>query len=163
MVQSTHTDIDRHGDRRERVAIHCEATGFDLEAARPLAFAAIRIRGPRILTGSALLLHPGSDSGLGEAGDRLHAFIGDRPLVGYYLDFSIAMAERLTGRPLMQERVEVSGLYYDRKIRNAVKHAVDLRLDSMIRDLDLPVRPEGAIGTALAVAMAWLRLTQEGR
>ena len=82
--------------------------------------------------------------------------------MGYYLDFSVAMAERLTGRPLAQERVEVSGLYYDRKIRNAVKHAVDLRLDSMIRDLDLPVRAEGAVGTALAVAMAWVRLTQEG-
>lgn len=160
MVQSAHTD--RHTDRRERVAIHCEATSFDPEAARPLAFAAIRIRGPRILAGSALLLHPGSDTGLAEAGDRLHAFIGDRPLVGYYLDFSVAMAERLTGRPQPNERVEVSGLYYDRKIRSAVKHAVDLRLDSMIRDLDLPVRPEGALGTALAVAMAWLRLTQEG-
>ncbi len=166
MVQSAHSGPDRHGDhhgdRRERVALHCEATSFDPEAARPLAFAAIRIRGPRILAGSALLLHPGSDSGVAEAGDRLQAFIGDRPLVGYYLDFSVAMAERLTGRPLAQERVEVSGLYYDRKIRNAVKHAVDLRLDSMIRDLDLPVRAEGAVGTALAVAMAWVRLTQEG-
>lgn len=150
-------------DRRERVAIHCEATGFDPEAARPLTFAAIRIRGPRILAGSALRLYPGSDTGMAEAGDRLHAFIGDRPLIGYYLDFSIAMAERLTGRPLSDERVEVSGLYYDRKIRSASKQAVDLRLDSLIRDLDLPVQPDGAFGIALAAAMAWLRLTQDGR
>ena len=90
MAHSDHT----HADRRERVAIHCEATGFDQEAARPLSFAAIRIRGPRILAGSALRLYPGSDTGMAEAGDRLHAFIGDRPLIGYYLDFSVAMAER---------------------------------------------------------------------
>lgn len=154
-----------HGDtdRRERVAIHCEATSFDPEAATPLAFAAIRIRGPRILTGSALLLHPGSDTGLAEAGNRLRAFIGDRPLVGYYLDFSITMAERLTGRPLSDERTEVSSLYYARKIRSMTKQAVDLRLDSMIHDLDLPVRPDGAFGIALTVAMAWLRLTQDVR
>jgi DNA polymerase-3 subunit epsilon len=154
-----------HGDtdRRERVAIHCEATSFDPEAATPLAFAAIRIRGPRILTGSALLLHPGSDTGLAEAGDLLHAFIGDRPLVGYYLDFSVAMAERLTGRSLPDERTEVSSLYYARKIRSMSKQAVDLRLDSMIHDLDLPVRPDGAFGIALTAAMAWLRLTQDGR
>ena len=154
-----------HGDtdRRERVAIHCEATSFDPEAATPLAFAAIRIRGPRILTGSALLLHPGSDTGLAEAGDLLHAFIGDRPLVGYYLDFSVTMAERLTGRPLPNERTEVSSLYYARKIRSMSKQAVDLRLDSLIQDLDLPVRPDGAFGIALTAAMAWLRLTQDGR
>lgn len=154
-----------HGDtdRRERVAIHCEATSFDPEAATPLAFAAIRIRGPRILTGSALLLHPGSDTGLAEAGNRLRAFIGDRPLVGYYLDFSITMAERLTGRPLSDERTEVSSLYYARKIRSMTKQAVDLRLDSMIHDLDLPVRPDGAFGIALTAAMAWLRLTQDVR
>ncbi|SMF84426.1 DNA polymerase-3 subunit epsilon [Azospirillum oryzae] len=154
-----------HGDtdRRERVAIHCEATSFDPEAATPLAFAAIRIRGPRILTGSALLLHPGCDTGLAEAGDLLHAFIGDRPLVGYYLDFSVAMAERLTGRSLSDERTEVSSLYYARKLRSMSKQAVDLRLDSMIRDLDLPVRPDGAFGIALTTAMAWLRLTQDGR
>lgn len=154
---------DSDTDRRERVAIHCEATSFDPEAAKPLTFAAIRIRGPRILTGSALLLHPGNDISPAEAGDRLHAFIGGRSLVGYYLDFSVAMAERLTGRPLPEERTEVSSLYYDRKIRGLSKQAVDLRLDSLIRDLDLPVRPDGAFGIALTAAMAWLRLTQDGR
>ncbi|MBP2299997.1 DNA polymerase III [Azospirillum picis] len=150
-------------DSRERVAIHCEATSYDPAVAQPLAVAAIRIRGNRILTGSALRLHPGSDCGLGEAGDLLRAFIGDRPLVGYFLDFSAAMAERLNGRPLANERVEVSALYYARKIRTASKQAVDLRLDSLIRDLDLPVRADDAFGTALAAAMAWLRLTQDGR
>ncbi|CAO3399100.1 DNA polymerase III [Azospirillum palustre] len=158
MAHSDHTDADR----REHVAVHCEATSFDPESAKPLTFAAIRIRGPRILTGSALLLHPGSDTGMAEAGDLLHAFIGGRPLVGYYLDFSIAMAERLTGRPLPEERTEVSSLYYDRKIRSLSKQAVDLRLDSLVHDLDLPVRPDGAFGIALTAAMAWLRLTQDG-
>ncbi|PWC36425.1 DNA polymerase III [Azospirillum sp. TSO35-2] len=147
----------------ERVAIHCEATGYDPEVAELRQIVAIRIRGNRILTGSALRLWPGCDTGVGEAGDLLRAFIGDRPLVGYFLDFSAAMAERLIGSPLPNERIEVSSLYYDRKIKAASKHAVDLRLDSLVRDLDLPVRPDGAFGVALAAAMAWLRLTQEGR
>lgn len=148
--------------QEERVAIHCDATSFDATRAEPLRIAAIRLRGHRILTGSALILHAEEDGFPADAGARLAAFLGDRPLIGYFLDFSATLAERLIGAPLPNERIEVSGLYYDRKIKTALKHAVDLRLDRMIADLDLPVRADDAQGTALAAAMAWLRLTGRG-
>ncbi|MFD1626452.1 DNA polymerase III [Azospirillum griseum] len=146
----------------ERVAIHCDATSFDAARAEPLRIAAVRLRGNRILTGSALILRAGEDGFPADAGARLAAFLGDRPLIGYFLDFSATLVERLIGAPLSNERIEVSGLYYDRKIKTALKHAVDLRLDRMIADLDLPVRADDARGTALAAAMAWLRLTGRG-
>ena len=146
----------------ERFAIHGEATSYDLATAQPTAFAALLVRGNRILTGSALILGP-AEIGQPDTGARLRRFLGNRPLIGYFLDFSAAMAERLTGEALPNDRIEVSGLYYDRKIRTLSKSAVDLRLDSMIRDLDLPVLVDGARGAALATAMAWLRLTQDDR
>lgn len=151
----------------ERVALQCEATSYDAATAHPLRVVALRIRGNRVLAGSALDLRFGADGVPGSApagaAERLRRFIGDRPLVGYVVDFSAALVERLTGAPLPNERIEVSGLYYDRKVKVTSKSAVDLRLSSLIADLDLPVRADDARGAALAVAMAWLRLTQDER
>lgn len=146
----------------DRIALHCEATSYDAETARPLRLVALPIRGNRILTGRALDLRPGAASPTVTA-QRLRRILGDRPLVGYFLDFSVALAERLIGEPLTNERIEVSALYYARKVKVASKSAIDLRLDALIQDLDLPVRADGARGTALAAAMAWLRLTQAER
>lgn len=143
----------------DRIALHCAATSYESETARPLRLVALPIRGNRILTGRALDLRPGAASPAATA-ERLRRVLGDRPLVGYFLDFSVAMAERLIGEPLSNERVEVSALYYARKVKVASKSAIDLRLDTLVRDLDLPVRADDARGTALAAAMAWLRLTQ---
>lgn len=148
--------------REERVALHCDATSYDAAHAEPLRIAALRIRGNRILTGSALTLQAADGGFPTDAGAQLAAFLGDRPLVGYFLDFSATLVERLIGAPLANERIEVSGLYYDQKIRTALKSAVDLRLDRMIEDLELPVHADNAQSTALAAAMAWLRLTGRG-
>ncbi|MCG5242755.1 DNA polymerase III [Azospirillum doebereinerae] len=154
---------DNARNAAERVALHCEATSYDAATAEPLRIVALRIRGNRVLAGGALDLCPGVDGTPAEIAERLRRFLGDRPLVGYIVEFSAALVERLIGAPLRNERVEVSSLYYARKVRTVSKSAIDLRLDSLIRDLDLPVRAEDAHGAALAVAMAWLRLTQDER
>jgi DNA polymerase-3 subunit epsilon len=50
---------------------------------------------------------------------QLMHFIGSRPLVGYYLEFDVAMVNRvlfpMLGMGLPQPKIEVSGLYYDYK------------------------------------------------
>ena len=52
---------------------------------------------------------------------QLLRFIGSRPLVGYYLEFDVAMIERVLrpwlGIGLPNERIEVSALYYDHRFR----------------------------------------------
>ncbi len=150
----------------DRIALHCEATSYDAATAEPLRLVALPIRGNRILTGRALDLRPAAartvESSVATA-ERLRRVLGDRPLVGYFLDFTVTLTERLIGGPLTNERIEVSSLYYARKVKVASKSAVDLRLDSLIQDLDLPVRADDAFGAALAAAMAWLRLTQGDR
>lgn len=147
----------------ERVAIHCEATSFDAATADLRSVAALRIRGGRVLTSQRLILSFWPTEPAEPALSRLLAFIGNRPLVGYYLDFTVGLLDRLVqpmvGIALPNQRIEVSSLYYGRKAKVPGKYAVDLRLDSILRDLDLPPRAgEDAYASALASAMVYLRL-----
>ena len=71
-------------------------------------------------------------------------FIGGRPLVGYYLDFDVAMlnkhVRRFLGVDLPNPRIEMSALYYERKYGDAPPGTqVDLSFASMLDDLKLPV------------------------
>jgi DNA polymerase-3 subunit epsilon len=99
---------------------------------------------------------------------QLMRFIGSRPLVGYYLEFDIAMINRvlfpILGMGLPQKKIEVSGLYYDYKYSQLPTHArqnqgIDLRFDSLMRDLDLPLWPaHDALNDAVMAALAFVKL-----
>jgi DNA polymerase-3 subunit epsilon len=101
---------------------------------------------------------------------QLLRFIGSRPLVGYYLEFDVAMINRalfpLLGMGLPQPKIEVSALYYDHKFAQLPAHArdgsaIDLRFDSLMRDLGLPLRPaHDALNDAVMAALAFLKLRQ---
>ena len=99
---------------------------------------------------------------------QLMRFSGSRPLVGYYLEFDVAMINRvlfpILGMGLPQEKIEVSGLYYDYKYRQLPSHArdsraIDLRFDSLMRDLNLPLWPaHDALNDAVMAALAFVKL-----
>ncbi|MBC7941950.1 MAG: 3'-5' exonuclease, partial [Chitinophagaceae bacterium] len=79
---------------------------------------------------------------------RLLEFVGSRPLVGYFLEFDVAMLNReiwpLLGVRLPQPKIEVSAMYYDFKNRQLPTHerggTIDLRFATMMNALDLPLR-----------------------
>lgn len=91
-------------------------------------------------------------------------FIGGRPLVGYYLEFDVAMlnkhVRRFLGVDLPNPRIETSALYYERKFGDAPPGArVDLSFASMLDDLKLPALAQhDAYSDALMTAMAYLAL-----
>ena len=95
--------------------------------------------------------------------ELLH-FIGSRPLVGYYLEFDIAMinktVRRLLGIELPNARIEVSALYHKRKYGDAPPGAeVDLRFATILADLGLPALDQhDALSDALMTAMMYLCL-----
>lgn len=173
----------------EWVSLDCETTGLDRKADDIVAIGAVRIRGNRVMTSERLelIVQPSqarlsADSvrvhrlreqdvaqGLpaAEAVHRLLHFIGSRPLVGYYLEFDVAMVERvmrpLLGCGLPQEKIEVSGLYYDHVNRLRDPHArhghTDLRFATMMTDLDLPQRhAHDALADATMAALAFVKL-----
>jgi DNA polymerase-3 subunit epsilon len=95
--------------------------------------------------------------------ELLH-FIGGRPLVGYYVDFDIAMLDkyvlRFIGIELPNPRIEVSKLYYERKYSDASPDtAIDLSFATILKDLDIPpLAQHDAFNDALMTAMMYVTL-----
>jgi DNA polymerase III subunit epsilon len=173
----------------EVVSIDCETTTLDIRRAELLSVAAIPIRDGRILTSERLELvvrppkSPGAQGVLihqlrpidiergvpaEQAIDQVLRFIGSRPLVGYYLEFDVAVLNRHVrpklGIPLPNRQIEVSALYYDAKARRAPPDShIDLRFATIREELGLPERAEhDAFNDALLAAMMYLRLRGSG-
>ena len=174
----------------EWVALDCETTGLNTRTDAIISVGAVRIVGDKILTSQRLelLICPdkqvSADSvrvhrlrqqdlqdglPLDEAMRRLLHFIGSRPLVGYYLEFDVAMLNRalapLLGTGLPQQQVEISGMYYDYKLAQIQHQAhlgspqIDLRFDTLMQDLGLPQRDaHDALNDAVMAALAFIKL-----
>jgi DNA polymerase III subunit epsilon len=169
----------------EAVSFDCETTGLDRRRDDIVSIAAVRIKDNRILTSKrfeafirpvakmnpeAIKIHGlrerdvAMGRALAEVLPQFLQFIGSRPLVGYYLEFDCAMVDRYLRRwlgiELPNPRIEVSGLYYDRKYSDAPPGShVDLTFSAMLDDLDLPrLDQHDAYADALMTAMIYLRL-----
>lgn len=174
----------------EWVALDCETTGLNPRTDEIIAIGAVRIAGQRILTSERLELLVRPEKGVSaesirvhrlrqqdvqtgvpvaEAMQRLLHFIGARPLVGYYLEFDVAMINRALratlGLTLPQEKIEVSRLYYDHKFRQLPPYRqhdqadIDLRFATIMRELGLPTRDaHDALNDAVMAALAFIKL-----
>jgi len=90
-------------------------------------------------------------------------FIGNRPLVGYYLEFDVAMINRYLkpwlGIVLPNSQLEVSALYFDKKIGLIPQGNIDLRFDTILRELNVPnMGQHNAVNDAIMTAMIYLKL-----
>ena len=176
----------------EWVALDCETTGLNVRSDEIIAIGAVRIAGNRILTSQRLELLVRPDKAISPASMRIHRlrerdvaqglplaealhqllhFVGSRPLVGYYLEFDVAMLNRvlkpLLGMGLPQPRIEVSALYYDHKFRQLPPYRqhdnadIDLRFTTLMNDLGLPRREaHDALNDAVMAALAFVKLRQ---
>jgi len=172
----------------EWVTIDCETTGLDTRRDQIVSVAAVRIAGSRLLTSQRLELLVRPERKLKKESVRVHqlreqdvaqgldpeqamrrllAFIGARPLVGYYLEFDVAMLNReiwpLLGVRLPQPMIEVSSMYYDWKNRQLPPHerggTIDLRFATMMKALDLPTRDaHDALNDAVMAGLAFVKL-----
>ncbi len=172
----------------EWVALDCETTGLDVHRDQIISIGAVRIAGNRVLTSQRLELlvrperapsaasvrvHMLRESDVAQGLDpalamrRLLDFIGSRPLVGYYLEFDVAMLNReiwpLLGVRLPQPKIEVSAMYYDFKNRQLPAHergrTIDLRFATLMNDLGLPLREaHDALNDAVMAALAFVKL-----
>ncbi|MDR2872484.1 MAG: 3'-5' exonuclease [Xanthomonadaceae bacterium] len=167
----------------EYVSLDCETSSLDPRNAELLCIAAVRVIGNRIALSQRLelivrpqgdidprtipihgLRQQDVDTGLSpqDAIGRLLHFIGARPLIGYYLEFDLAVIDRYLkpwlGISLPNQAVEVSSLYYDRHV-SAYRPEVDLALDSILRQLELPHWPRhDALYDSVTAAAIWLKL-----
>ena len=176
----------------EWVALDCETTGLNVRSDEIIAIGAVRIAGQRVLTSERLELLVRPRGGVSPDSVRVHRlrardvadglpvqdavkrlmhFVGSRPLVGYYLEFDVAMLNRVV-RPLLgvglpQPCIEVSALYHDYKFRQLPpSHQqgnvdIDLRFATLMADLSLPTREaHDALNDAVMAALAFIKLRQ---
>ncbi len=174
----------------EWVALDCETTGLNTRSDQIISVGAVRIVGDRILTSERLELLIRPEKTVSADSVRIHRlrqqdlqdglpldvamrqllhFIGSRPLVGYYLEFDVAMLNRavtpILGMGLPQPRMEVSALYHDYKFQQLPPHhqqgnvEIDLRFTTLLADLGLPEREaHDALNDAVMAAMAFIKL-----
>ncbi|HOF51403.1 MAG TPA: 3'-5' exonuclease [Rhodoferax sp.] len=174
----------------EWVSLDCETTGLNTRTDEIISIGAVRIVGNRIMTSERLELLVRPERGVSaesvkihrlrerdvaqglpveEAMKRLMHFIGSRPLVGYYLEFDLAMLHRaiwpMLGQGLPQPKIEVSALYYDYKFKQLPAYQqqgnvdIDLRFATLMKDLNLPTRDaHDAVNDAVMAALAFIKL-----
>lgn len=174
----------------EWVALDCETTGLNPRSDEIIAIGAVRIVGNRVLTSERLELLVRPEHGVSAESIRVHRlreqdvqdgvpaeeamrrllhFIGARPLVGYYLEFDVAMINRTLKRTLWltlpQEKIEVSRLYYDHVFQQLPPHKqqenteIDLRFATIMDALGLPTREaHDALNDAVMAALAFIKL-----
>ena len=172
----------------EWVAIDCETTGLDVRRDEIVSIGAVRIVGNRLMTSQRLELIVRPERSLKVASMRVHRlresdvaqglesqqavrrlleFIGSRPLVGYYLEFDVAMLNRviwpMLGVRLPQAAIELSAMYYDFKFcqlpARTQSPSIDLSFAAIMSDLALPVREaHDALNDAVMAGLAFVKL-----
>lgn len=173
----------------ELVAIDCETTGVDPRTAEPVSIGAVKVRGDRVLTSESLHLHlkrPASltgdsirihglrgidlDDGVGvdEALETLLDYIGNRPLLGWRLEFDLAILNRQIrprfGFDLPNSGIDVAQLYH-RQLRRSVMEPEPRakRFEAVAESLGVPVMGRHtALGDAVTTALMYLRLERAG-
>lgn len=169
----------------EVVSVDCETTGLNPRKDDIVAIAAVKIRGGRILTSEAynvrvkpraaldansIKVHQIRKSDVADHGpihDELPGFlkfVGNRPLVGYWVGFDIKMLNKeilkMLNIRLQNRAIDVCDMYYDRKYGNAPPGTeVDLRFAAILADLGIPpLQAHDALNDAISTAQMYLVL-----
>ena len=168
----------------EIVVFDCETTGLNPKADNIISIGAVKIKGNKILTNEAIHLfvkqekqinhesitihqirHCDLDEAISieEAIEKFLYYIGNRKLVGYYLEFDVAMINKyikpMFGITLPNKQEEISAIYYDKKITTLPQGNIDLRFDTILKDLALPkLQAHDALNDAVMTAMMYLKL-----
>jgi len=168
----------------EVVVFDCETTGLSPKKDDIISIGAVKVKGNKILTNEALHLFVKQDKQISHESITIHQirhcdledaipleeaieqflhYIGNKTLVGYYLEFDVAMINKtikpMMGITLPNRQEEVSAIYYDKKIPTIPQGNIDLGFEAILTDLDLPkLQAHDALNDAVMTAMIYLKL-----
>lgn len=168
----------------EMVAIDCETTGLDTKTAELVSIAAVRIKGERVLTSDSLdlrLQRPASLSGdsikihrlrgvdlndgesLGDALEKFLDFVGNRPLLGWCIDYDLAVINRhlrpLFGFDLPNVCLDMAQVYLREMRRTRPQLEPTVSFEKVAEALKVPVMGRHtALGDAVTTALMYVRL-----
>ena len=168
----------------EYICFDCETTGLDPKIDDIISIGAVLIKNNTIvsskkfvkfvkpktkLQANAIKVHHIRECDLENAEDidsvieEFLQFIGNRKLVGYFLEFDMAMINKYLkpklGINLPNKSYEVSAIYHDYKIELIPQGYIDLRFNSIMENLDIPfMGKHDAYNDALMTSMIFLKL-----
>ncbi|RXJ75728.1 DNA polymerase III subunit epsilon [Arcobacter sp. F155] len=168
----------------EYVCLDCETTGLNPRKDEILSIGAVHIKKNKVLMRKTLNIFVKPSMKITEESIKIHQirpidlengqdpkdailelleFIGNRPIVGYYIKFDIAMISKYTkeliGVSLPNRQVEVSSMYFKTKKRSSDYEFVDLKFDTILKELDIPeLGKHDALNDAIMTSMIFLKL-----
>lgn len=168
----------------EYVCFDCETTGLNPKIDDIVSIGAVIIKNNTIvsskkfvkfvkpktkLQADAIKIHHIRECDLADAEDidnvieEFLEYIGNRTLVGYFLEFDIAMINKYLkpklGIKLPNKALEVSEIYHDYKIDVIPQSYIDLRFNTIMQDLEIPsLGKHDAYNDALMTSMIFIKL-----
>src|SRR5574344_1484569 len=168
----------------EYISLDCETTGLNPKKDEILSIGAVLIKDNKILMRKTFNRFVKPSQNINPESIKIHLlreidlqnaiepdvaiyklldFIGSRPIVGYYIDFDIEMiskyTKKLIGIKLPNQRIEVSSIYYDIKKTKDNYGFIDLKFDTIMTFLDIPVLGKhDALNDAIMTSMIFLKL-----
>ena len=171
----------------EYICFDCETTGLDVKKDDIISIGAVLIKNNTIVSSQKFVRFIKPKTKLQEDAIKVHHireidledahemeevieefldFIGNRRLVGYFLEFDVAMVNKYIkkhiGITLPNKTYEVSAIYHDWKIEKIPQSNIDLRFDTIMNDLKIPAfGKHDALNDAIMTSMMFLKLKNQ--
>jgi len=177
------------------VCFDCETTGLNRKKDRIITLSAIKIVENEVQTSQSLNLVIKQKDDISPESIQVHQirnmdvenseglyfdafdaikvfleFIRGATLVGYYLEFDVAMVNRVIkphlGIGLPNPQIEVSGMYYQHAMqkykRSCIEPNIDLSFDAILKSLEIPnLGQHDAFSDALMTSLIFVKLQQD--
>ena len=177
------------------VCFDCETTGLNRKKDRIITLSAIKIVENEVKTSQSLNLVIKQKDDISPESIQVHQirnmdvenseglyfdafdaikvfleFIRGATLVGYYLEFDVAMVNRVIkphlGIGLPNPQIEVSGMYYQHAMqkykRSCIEPNIDLSFDAILKSLEIPnLGQHDAFSDALMTSLIFVKLQQD--
>ena len=169
----------------EYIVFDTETTGLNPKKDEILSIGAVKIKDNKILTSQTFEVYLKNTKEISSKSIEIHQirpcdlqnatdveegikdflkFIGSRPLIGYYLEFDVAMINKyikpMLGITLPNRMIEVSEIYFDKTIALIPQGNIDLRFDTILQKCGVPdMGAHNAVNDAIMTAMIFLKLT----
>ncbi|WP_321777782.1 ribonuclease H-like domain-containing protein [Sulfurimonas sp.] len=150
----------------EFIVFDTQTTGYNIRKDDILSIGAVKIKGNRVITSHTFEAVINEEKTIDEAVKDFLYFIGSRPLIGFYLEFDVAMINKYIkkkiGIVLPNKMIEVSEIYYNKTIKSIPQGNIDLRFDTILGRCGIPyMGAHNAVNDAIMMAMIYLKLTKE--
>jgi DNA polymerase-3 subunit epsilon len=181
------TYLFENSSNEEFVCFDCETTGLDPKKDDIISIGAVTIKDNTVVSSKkfvrfikpktklqteAIKVHHIREMDLEDAEDiddviiDFIEYIGNKPLVGYFLEFDIAMINKYLkpklGIKLPNRAYEVSAIYHDYKIEKIPQSNIDLRFDVIMEDLKIPTMGKhDAYNDALMTSLIFIKLLNQ--